>query len=76
MELKNRKIPITGGSRGIGAKRAGLFAAEGAELIPRRAAEAIAAGIHLERTETWVGETRLLPLLDRLPPALVGRILR
>lgn len=46
------------------------------KISPFRAAREIVAGIEKNRDEVWVAKAALLPLLHRLSPALVARILR
>lgn len=46
------------------------------KISPDAAADAIVAAIEGDRDEVWVGKTRLLPLLLRLSPKTVQRMLR
>ena len=46
------------------------------KITPETAATAIYRGIRRNRKEVWVGQARFLPLLNRLAPRLVERVLR
>jgi len=49
---------------------------ETAKMSPEEAAEAISRGISARRRTIWIGKTRLLPMLLRLAPSLVRRMMR
>lgn len=49
---------------------------EGRKIPAEVAAAAVTEGLRRDRRIIWVGQTRMLDLLDRIAPALAGRILR
>lgn len=46
------------------------------KISPEEAAEVIARGISRRRQSVWIGRTRLLPVLMRVAPSLVRRMMR